>query len=471
MAEEQQTEDLITLRALGRVGTVLRGKWHLDALLGVGGMAAVYAATHRNGKRGAVKMLHLELSTDENARQRFLREGYAANSVGHPGAVSVLDDDLTEDGAVFLVMELLDGHTVEARAASRPGGRLEIVEVLAIADQLLDILASAHQKGIVHRDLKPENVFLTSEGQVKILDFGLARLHGLAAKRATTTGTAMGTPAFMPPEQALGDWKAVDARTDLWAVGASMFTLITGRLVHEADNLNRLLLAAMTKPPPRLASVEPSVPDVVARIVDWALAFEQKDRWPDAATMRDAVRRARGEIRGEIEDVPPGSPDPVAGAATLLSVKPVNRTLTRNSLGPTSSEPRLSPAKRGALASAAALLVLLGVGAIDFVDRSNGSPVPAAPPTPSASAVVVAEAPRPPETASGEPLAVTPASPESPKPSAEPSASAPAPPPAASSRHLRPTPTAAPAYPPPPRETPRPPAQPAKPANLFDGRH
>src|SRR5262249_26514993 len=153
---------------------------------------------------------------------------------------SVLDDDLAEDGSVFLVMELLEGHTVEERAASRPGSKLDPGEVLAIADQLLDALAAAHKKGIVHRDLKPENLFLTSEGRVKGLASALARLHDLSsasrAKRMTTAGSAMGTPAFMPPEQALGNWDAVDARTDLWAVGATLFNLLTGQLVHQADN-------------------------------------------------------------------------------------------------------------------------------------------------------------------------------------------------------------------------------------------
>src|SRR5262249_574389 len=151
-----------------------------------------------------------------------LREGYVANAVGHPGAVGVLDDDVAEDGSVFLVMELLEGHTVDARAKSRPGSKLTPGEVLAIADQLLATLTAAHAKGVVHRDLKPETIFLTQDGQVKVLDFGLARLQEWSKsskQRMTATGAAMGTPAFMPPEQALGNWDTVDARTDLWAVG------------------------------------------------------------------------------------------------------------------------------------------------------------------------------------------------------------------------------------------------------------
>lgn len=114
--------DPLLVRAQARVGRVLRDKWRLDALLGLGGMAAVYAATHRNGKRGAIKLLHTELSVDTDVRARFLREGYVANKVGHPGAVAVLDDDTADDGSVFLVMELLEGESVDARA-QRFGGR------------------------------------------------------------------------------------------------------------------------------------------------------------------------------------------------------------------------------------------------------------------------------------------------------------------------------------------------------------
>jgi serine/threonine-protein kinase len=227
-------------RALGRVGQVLKEKWRLDSLLGVGGMAAVYAATHRNQKRVAVKVLLPELSNDTEVRTRFLREGYAANTIGHPGAVSVLDDDVTEDGSAFLVMELLEGETVEARW-ERKGNRLPLSEVLFIADQLLDVLASAHEKGIVHRDIKPENLFLARGIGLKVLDFGIARVfEGTRSKTETKAGLIMGTPAFMAPEQALAKWDEVDGRTDLWAVGAMIFTLLSGEHVHEAATGNEV---------------------------------------------------------------------------------------------------------------------------------------------------------------------------------------------------------------------------------------
>jgi serine/threonine-protein kinase len=270
----------------------LREKWRLDALLGVGGMAAVYAATHRNGSRVAVKILHPEISTSPQVKARFLREGYVSNAVGHDGAVRVSDDDTAEDGAAFLVMDLLDGETLEDRRV-RFGGRLPEDEVLSMAEQLLDVLAAAHAKGVVHRDLKPENVFLTRTGQVKVLDFGIARLRELSsASTATKGGSTMGTPAFMAPEQARGLWDDVDAQSDLWACGALMFTLLSGRQVHEGRTSNEHLLSAMTNAAPTLESVVPGVGAAVAHVVDRALAFDKSKRWPDARRMQEAVRRA-----------------------------------------------------------------------------------------------------------------------------------------------------------------------------------
>src|SRR5262249_28229219 len=162
--------------------------------------------------------------------------------------VSVIDDDVDDDGSVFLVMELLEGETVEEHVSKQPEHRLEIGEALALTDQLLEVLAAAHDSGIIHRDIKPENLFLTKDGQLKILDFGLARtLEPSTGVGRTKTGNAMGTPAFMPKEQALGHWSEVDARTDLWAVGACLLTLITGCFVHRGETGQEMMLSAMTE--------------------------------------------------------------------------------------------------------------------------------------------------------------------------------------------------------------------------------
>jgi eukaryotic-like serine/threonine-protein kinase len=306
--------DAPTLRSRARVGNVLREKWKLEALLGVGGMAAVYAATHvNNGRRGAIKVLHPELSTNPEVRTRFLREGYAANKVEHAGVVSVLDDDVADDGSVFLVMELLEGESLEARRES--ARFLPPAEVLPVIDKILDVLAAAHPKGIVHRDLKPENIFLCRSGVVKVLDFGIARVREASGGRQTMTNAgSMGTPAYMTPEQARGRWSDVGPRSDLWAVGATMFTLLTGRLVHEAETLNELLLAAMTKPAPPLASVIPGVSTALAGIVDRALAYSPADRWADAQTMQSAVRLV---IRGFAVDASSGGDMQMASTARM----------------------------------------------------------------------------------------------------------------------------------------------------------
>jgi len=294
-----QEHDPTIARARARIGMTLQDKWKLDSLVGVGGMAAVYAATHRNGKRVAVKVLHAEMSHDAEVRQRFLREGYAANTLQHEGAVSVMDDDVAPDGSAFIVMELLEGETVE-RFWERCGQRLAPREVLAIADQLLDVLAAAHAKNVVHRDIKPENLFLTHGGVLKVLDFGIAKVHEAHAARATATrvGMVMGTPAFMAPEQARARWDEVDGRTDLWAVGATMFTLLSGGYVHEGESGNDQLILSATAPARSLALAAPGLPAEVVGIVDRALAFERDKRWPDALSMQLAVRAAIEALGG-----------------------------------------------------------------------------------------------------------------------------------------------------------------------------
>jgi eukaryotic-like serine/threonine-protein kinase len=287
-----------TEQARQRVGTVLRGKWTVDALIGIGGMASVYAVTHRNGKRLAIKLLHPAFAEHHDARERFLREGYVANRVGHPGSVTVLDDDTAEDGAVFLVMELLEGQSLEARLGD--AGRLQPAEALFIADQMLDVLAAAHRQGIVHRDIKPGNIFLLKDGTVKVLDFGLARLkEGPASGMVTRDGWVIGTVSFMAPEQARAKHDAVNSRSDLYSVGATMFLALSGRSVHEAPTPMDRLLLAMKQPARSLATVAADLPSEVVAVVDRALAFDQGERWPDALTMQAAVRAAYAKLTGQ----------------------------------------------------------------------------------------------------------------------------------------------------------------------------
>jgi serine/threonine protein kinase len=301
-----------TRLAKTRLGERVLGKWRLDRLIGIGGMAAVFEATHPNGNRVAIKILHPDLAGFDEIRERFLAEGYAANRVAHPGAVTVRDEGTTEDGAVFLVMDLLRGQTLAERLepSSKP---LSVGSTLEISSQLLDVLAQAHDRGIVHRDIKPENIFLTTEGRVRLLDFGIARIEAARRSHETQVGTTLGTPAFMPPEQALGRWEALDGRSDLWSLGATMYLALSGQPVRESGSVTEQLLGAMTRPVPSLGEVA-DLPRSVVAVVDRALAFDREDRFPDARSMQLAVRALLSELSAPDSRalVPPPSLEPVA---------------------------------------------------------------------------------------------------------------------------------------------------------------
>ncbi len=304
-------------KAQSRVGTVLRGKYRIDRVLGIGGMAVVYGVTHRNRKQFALKLLHPLMSHDENLRNRFLREGYVANSVEHPGTVAVLDDDFDEECGAFLVMELLDGETID-ELWKRNKRRLPLEVVLMIGHQLIDILGAAHAKGIVHRDVKPANVFLTSAGQIKMLDFGISRLSEGTGSEATQTGTVLGTPAYMAPEQARGTRGEIDGQTDIYSVGATMFALATGKHVHKAESPQHQMILTATEPAPLFATMLPDAPPAIAAVIDRALAFRKTDRWPTAAMMRDAIRDVSVSHFGR----PPNDPAIALGMALLPSRSP-----------------------------------------------------------------------------------------------------------------------------------------------------
>ena len=288
-----------------RIGQMLLGKWRLDELLGIGAMAAVFSATHRNGKRVAIKILHGHLAEEPVVVRRFLREGYAANRVGHPAVVSALDDNLTEDNCPFLILDLVEGKPLDELVVRN--GPMSPEQVLRIADQILDALAVAHDKGVLHRDLKPENFVLTSDEKVRILDFGIARVdeEGSVDPRITVQGRAMGTPGFMSPEQAAGLWEKVDARSDLWSLGATMFMLLTGREVHSGLKNYELLIASITKQAQPIREVAPDVPDDIANVIDRALAFHPGDRFPSARVMQEWVRDAQDGPTSGIPEAPP----------------------------------------------------------------------------------------------------------------------------------------------------------------------
>jgi serine/threonine protein kinase len=258
---------------------VLRGKYRLDAILGVGGMAVVYRATHtRNEKEVAIKMLLPEHSSNDEIGRRFRDEGRFANKVRHPGAVSINDDDVSEDGAAYLVLELLHGVACD-ELCSRCGERLPVDAACAVGWQALDVLRAAHDRGVIHRDVKPANLFVLADGTVKVLDFGIACLRESVTTGAhtTKTGIQVGTPAFMAPEQA-GTGMGVDGRADIWGVGATLFALLTG--------------SDVSRPARSLGEVAPEMPGPLVDVVDRALQFDPAHRWPSAAAMQSALAEA-----------------------------------------------------------------------------------------------------------------------------------------------------------------------------------
>lgn len=278
-----------TERAQRRVGTSLRkGKYVLDRLIGVGSTSAVFAATHRNGRTFAVKVLHAELSKLDELRTRFLRDGYAANRVHHPSVVPVLDDDVDEeDSSAFIVTDLLEGTTL-ATEWHESARTMSLPRVVAVADAVLDVLAAVHEQGIVHRDVRPAHVFVT-EGGLKLLDVGIGRLGD--PSRAMTAH-AMDPSQFVAPELAAGKTSEVDAKSDLYSVGAMIFTLLTGHAVHRASTPTDTLRLAATRHARSLKEVWAGAPSPIVNFVDVALAFDKEKRWANAEEMRTALGHA-----------------------------------------------------------------------------------------------------------------------------------------------------------------------------------
>ena len=304
-------------QAKKRIGHILAGKWTVEEVLDIGGVAAVFAATDLHGRRVAIKMLHPTLAAEKEVRERFIREGYAANQVDHRGAVRITADGETDDGLSFLVMELLEGESVDKLIARMPDERVPCIETLAIAHQTLDVLDTFHARGVIHRDLKPANLFVTTPGIVKVLDFGFAQLR---SKRTTARGMVLGTIAYMAPEQVSGNPADVDERTDLFEMGAVMFQMLTGRLFVEGKTMLERVTNVGKKPAPKIQSFMPELPDPVAHVVDRALAFEKKNRWESAAEMGNAVWSAHTALKREARKagIKLESPSPVVKASFHL---------------------------------------------------------------------------------------------------------------------------------------------------------
>ncbi len=256
--------------------------------LGGGGMGVVFKAEDTRLKRFvALKFLPPELTRDETAKARFLLEAQAASALDHPHVCAVHEIDETPDGQVFICMAFVDGESLRSRIARGP---LAIDEAVVIALQIAEGLAQAHRHGIIHRDIKPANVMLTSDGGVKIVDFGLATLAGQA--RVTRTGQVVGTAAYMSPEQSRG--AAADHRSDLWSLGVVMYEMLAGRLPFSGGNEQGVLYAVLNEKIAPLESARPGLPRSLAAVVARCLRRDPSDRYQSAAELcadLECVRR------------------------------------------------------------------------------------------------------------------------------------------------------------------------------------
>ncbi|HWA76248.1 MAG TPA: serine/threonine-protein kinase [Polyangiaceae bacterium] len=270
------------------VGQLLSGTYEVLRVIGEGGMGRVYEARHARlpNKRFAIKMLHQELARQPEVVTRFQREAEAASGLSHPNVISVFDVNTAPDGRPYIVAELLEGEQL-GDFLDR-SGKLGTSVVIPIVRQVCRALSRAHEQGIVHRDVKPENVFLLGgeHGGVKVLDFGISKLS-TQESNLTKTGMVMGTPDYMAPEQARGD--RVDARADVYAVGAILYRALTGRKPFEGLDPMATLTAALVQEPPRPSSLEPSIPIELELVMQHAMAKEPRERFQTMAELDSAL--------------------------------------------------------------------------------------------------------------------------------------------------------------------------------------
>ena len=249
--------------------------YEIEEPLGRGGMGVVYRARDlKLGRTVALKFLPAEFGENENAKKRFLREAQAASALDNPRICTIYEIGETEDGRPFISMAHCDGETLKDRIA---GGPLPMDEARAITIQIAEGLVAAHDAGITHRDIKPANIMLTSGG-VRILDFGLAKLSD--STQLTRTGAAMGTPAYMSPEQATGG--EVDHRTDLWSLTAILYEMVTGVRPFDGNNATAIMYAILSDDPRPAVDLRPEVPDDLARVIVRGLRRDQTERYGSA---------------------------------------------------------------------------------------------------------------------------------------------------------------------------------------------
>jgi serine/threonine-protein kinase len=275
--------------------------YEVKSLLGEGGMGAVYLAQHPfMGRKAAVKVLRRELAQDRGLVERFMNEARAANAIHHPNIIDIIDVGQLPSGIPYLMMEFLEGESL-ARRIEREG-RFPVDAAIDVAMQTASALQAAHSKEIVHRDLKPDNLFLVpDEGQpfgfrVKVLDFGIAKLRGelSGSGEKTQTGSVMGTPPYMSPEQCRGITEEIDHRTDIYALGIILYEMVVGRPPFMSTGWGEVVLMHVTKPPQPPRERNPEVSQELQAIILKALAKPREDRFATMAELQAALRIAAG---------------------------------------------------------------------------------------------------------------------------------------------------------------------------------
>ena len=273
---------------LALVRTAFQGRYDVDREIGKGGNARIYLARDPGGQPVALKVLHPELLVSV-AADRFLREIKLASQLDHPHIARLLDSG-ERDWIVYFVMTYVDGPTLREHLARTR--QMSIAETVRLADDLLDALDHAHQRGIVHRDVKPDNVVLSNEGAV-LLDFGIARaVAASGSDRLTRSGIAVGTSTYMSPEQ-ITAVQELDRRSDLYSLACVLFECLAGQPPFIHRNEAVVLQLHLTQPAPDLRSLRPDVPPEMAAGIARALAKTPDERWQSAAAMREAITGAR----------------------------------------------------------------------------------------------------------------------------------------------------------------------------------
>ena len=297
------------------------GPYRIVRKLGEGGMGAVWLGEHTLlGRRAAIKVLLPMYSANQGIVQRFFNEARAVTAIADPGIVQVFDFGQHTDGSAFLVMELLDGEAMDARL--RRIGKFSPLDALRLMKQIATSLSAAHAKGVIHRDLKPENIFIVGDPAVtggerpKILDFGIAKLaNDEPGQVKTRTGALMGTPVYMSPEQCRGA-STVDHRSDLYALGCVLFTMLVGRPPFEAEGSGDIIIAHVRDKPPVPSSLCPGLPPVIDALVLHALEKDPGARFQSAGEFVHAIAHAEAALFGMDFRAPGSMPAPYGSAST-----------------------------------------------------------------------------------------------------------------------------------------------------------